>query len=248
MDQQTKVALKHDQFVDTTAHGLSWAGENRRSVIVAVAIALLVIVIAVCGILFYNHRAEQAETAFGAAMAAYQTPLAQPGQPVPPGVSTFPSAVERAKAANAQFLAVSNQYGLTPSGKLALYFVGLTFVEAGQNSAAEDALKKSATSWDKDLSALAKLALAQLYRQTSRDQQAIDLYNQLDARPTSTVPVGLAKLQLAELYDSEGKTAEAKKIYAALKDKDAKGTIGMMAAEKLNPTGPGAGAGAAAAQ
>jgi tetratricopeptide (TPR) repeat protein len=247
VDQQTKAALKHDQFIETTTHGISWASENRRSVITTVSILLLVIVIVVGGFVLYNHRSDQASTAFGAAMQAYQTPLAQAGQAVPPSVKTFPSVVERAKAANAQFLAVANQYGITPDGKLSRYFAGLTYIEAGQNGPAEDTLKKVADGWNGDLAALAKLSLAQLYRQTNRDQQAIDLYNQLDAKPTSTVPAGLAKLQLAELYESEGKPAEAKKIYAALKDKDSKGTIGTMAAQKLNPA-PAAGAGGVQAQ
>jgi tetratricopeptide (TPR) repeat protein len=197
---------------------------------------LAVIVVVVVGFVVYNQRSEQAATAFGAAMAAYQTPIAQPGQPVPPGVKTFPSAVERAKAANAQFLAAADKYGLTPDGKLSLYFAGLTYIEAGQNASAEDALKKVAGGWNKDLSALAKLALAQLYRQTGRDAQAIDLYNQLTAKPSTTVSAGLAQLQLAELYESEGNPAEAKKIYAKLKDQDPKGVVGMDAAQKLNPT------------
>ena len=241
MDQQTKAALKQDHFVETTAHGLSWASENRRSVITTVTILFVVILVAVLSFVLYNHRSEQASTAFGAAMASYQTPIAQPGQPVPPGMKTFPSVVERAKAANAQFLAVANQYGLTPDGKLSLYFAGLTYIEAGQNASAEDALKKVAAGWNRDLSALAKLALAQLYRQTSRDAQAIEMYQQLTAKPATTVPAGLAQLQLAELYESEGKTADAKKIYAQLKDKDPKGPVGLEAAQKLNPApaGPG---------
>ena len=68
------------------------------------------------------------------------------------------------------------------------------------------------------LAALAKFALAQLYRDTGRDPQAIDLYNKLSAKPTATVPDGLAQLQLADLYQSEGKADAAKKIYASLKD------------------------------
>lgn len=242
VDQQTKAALKQDHFVETTAHGLSWASENRRSVITTVGIMLFVILIVVGGIVVYNRRADQAATAFGGAMQAYQTPLAQPGQPAPAGVKTFPSVLDRAKAANAQFLAVADQYGMTSSGKLSLYFAGLTYIEAGQNASAETTLKKVADGWDKDLSSLAKLSLAQLYRQTSRDPQAIDLYNQLSAKPTTTVPAGLAQLQLAELYESEGKSADAKKIYAQLKDKDAKGAVGKMAEQKLNPAaaaGPG---------
>ena len=76
MDQQTRHALKHDQFVDTTQHGLEWASENRRSIIVTSAIVLAVIVVVVVGALIYNHRADQASIAFGEAMQAYQTPLA----------------------------------------------------------------------------------------------------------------------------------------------------------------------------
>lgn len=242
MDQQTKETLKHDQFVETTATGLTWASANRRSVITSVIILLVVIVILVGGGAFYSHRSEQAATDYGAAMQAYQTPIAQPGQPVPPGVKTYSSVLDRAKAANAMFLAVSDKYSMTHAGKLSLYFAGLTYIEAGQPGPAETTLKEVANGWNSDLSALAKLSLAQLYRQTSRDPQAIDLYNQLTAKPTSTVPAGLAQLQLAELYESEGKPAEAKKIYAQLKDKDAKGPVGQLAQQKLHPapaSGPG---------
>jgi lipopolysaccharide biosynthesis regulator YciM len=151
-------------------------------------------------------------------------------------VKTYASSAERAKAAGDLFTAVAKKYGFTPDGRNALYFAGLTEIEAGQNQAAEDTLKKVAAGWNSDLAGLAKISLAQLYRNTDRDQQAIDIYNQLSAKPTTTVPAGLAKLQLAELYQSEGKTAEAKAIYAKLKDTDAKGAAGALAAEKLNPT------------
>lgn len=248
MDQQTKETLRHDQFLETTTTGISWASANRRSIITAAAVLLLVIVAVIGAFAFYNHRSEEAATEYGAAMQAYQTPIAQPGQAVPPGVKTYSSVLERAKAANAMFVAVSDKYSMTPSGKLSLYFAGLTYIEAAQNGPAESTLKKVEDGWNADLSALAKLALAQLYRQTSRDPQAIDLYNQLTAKPASTVPAGLAQLQLAELYESQGKPAEAKKIYAQLKDKDAKGPVGLLAQQKLNPTPAGAPGGAVQAQ
>jgi len=244
VDQQTKAALKHDQFIDTTTHGLEWAGANRRSVIVTASLLLVVIVLVVGGFVLYSSRSELASTAFGAAMQDYQSPIAQPGQPVPPGVKTYPSVTARAKAANAEFLDVANRYGLTPKGKVALYFAGLTYIEAGDNASAESTLKQVAGGFNQDLGALAKLSLAQLYRQTNRDSDAIDLYTQLTDKPTTTVPAGLAQLQLAELYETEGKPELAKKIYAQLKDKDAKGPIGQLAAQKLNPApaGPQGGA------
>jgi lipopolysaccharide biosynthesis regulator YciM len=165
---------------------------------------------------------------------------------MPPGMKTFPDAKSRAAAANAQFLAVAHKYGLTSPGKLALYFAGLTYAGEGQNGPAEDTLKKVSSSWDKGLAALAKMALAELYQQTGRDSQAIDLYNQLTKTDASTVPAGSAQLQLAELYQSEGKTEQARKIYAELKDKgkDAKGkptAAAEIAEEKLNPKAAGPG-------
>jgi TolA-binding protein len=235
VDQQTKASLKQDKFVTTTSHGLEWASENRRSVITTTALMLGAIAILVLGGVIYNNRANAATVAFGAAMQTYQTPLAPPGQAVPPGVKTFASIAERAKAANAQFNDIADRYGMTPSGRTARYFAGLTYVEEGDNQAAEDTLKKVASGWNGNLAALAKFALAELYHDTGRDPQAIDLYNQLAAKPAVTVPAGTAKLQLAELYQSEGKPDEAKKIYAGLKQDDAKGAAGAAAAEKLNP-------------
>jgi tetratricopeptide (TPR) repeat protein len=235
VDQQTKAALKRDQFIDTTTHGLEWATENKHSVIVTSAILLAVILVLVGAGVFYNHRSDQASNAFGAAMADYQTPLAQPDEQVPPGTKTYASAAERAKSANASFLAVANQYGLTPSGRMARYFAGLTYIEEGQNASAESTLKEVAGGWNHNLAALANLSLAQLYHQTGRDAQAIDIYNQLTAKPASTVPAGLAQLQLAELYETQSKPDLAKKIYAQLKDKEPKSPAGMIAAQKLNP-------------
>jgi tetratricopeptide (TPR) repeat protein len=237
VDQQTRHALKQDKFVDTTSHGLEWASENRKPLILFTSIVVAIVLVMVLGAVIYNSRSNAASAAFGVAMQTYQTPLAQPGEPVPPGAKTFSSAAERAKAANAQFLAVADKYGMMRDGKTARYFAGLTYMESGQNQKAEEELKKVADGWNSNLAALAKFALAELYRGTNRDQQAIELYNQLAAKPTTTVPYGIAKLALADLYNAEGKQEEAKKVYAELKDKDPKDPAGMIAAQRLNTGG-----------
>ena len=108
-------------------------------------------------------------------------------------------------------------------------------MEEGQTTSAEASLKQVASSWNGNAASLAKMALADLYHQTGRDQQAIDIYNELTKKPTDSVPAGLAQIQLAELYTAEGKADQAHTIYAQLKDKDAKGAAGIVAAQKLNP-------------
>jgi TolA-binding protein len=239
VDQQTRHALKEDKFISTTTHGLEWANEHRKNVILWSSVAIAVVLVMVLSAVIYNSRSNAAAAAFGGAMQIYQTPLAHPGEPTPPGAKTFNSAAERAKAANTQFVAVADKYSMMPEGKNARYFAGLTYMESGQTQQAEDSLKKVANSWNSNVAALAKFALAELYRGTNRDAQAIELYNQLSAKPTSTVPYGIARLALADVYVAEGKQDEAKKVYAELKDKDPKDPASQIAAQKLNPAGAG---------
>jgi tetratricopeptide (TPR) repeat protein len=231
VDSQTRHALKQDKFVQTTQSGVSWVGDHRSSVI-RLSIALVVVLaLVIAGAVFYNQRSQAAEIALGAALDTYGSPLAQPGAPVVKGVYT--TTADRAKAANQQFVQVASQYGWLSQGAKAHYFAGLTYQEIGQTASAETELKAAAGAWDSNLSSLAKFALAGFYHQTSRDAQAIDLYNGLIAKPTGAVPAYTAQLALADLYAATGKTDQAKQIWAKVKDADKAGSAGSIAAEKL---------------
>ena len=123
MDPKTKQALKQDKFVDTTTHSLEWATEHRKSVMTTISAVATVILIVIVAGLIYNSRSDSAAAAFGAAMTTYQSPLTQPGEPTPASGNAYATNTDRAKAANAQFLAVANKYGLTPDGTTTRYFL-----------------------------------------------------------------------------------------------------------------------------
>ena len=231
MDSQTRHALKQDKFVQTTQSGVSWVSDNRSSVIRYSVAAVVVLALLIAGAVVYNQRSEAAGAALGSALDAYASQLAQPGQPITKGV--YATAADRAKAANAQFVQVANQYGWLSEGAKAHYFAGLTYEELGQNAQAETELKTASSAWDGNLSSLAKFALAGFYHQTGRDAQAIDLYNGLIAKPTMAVPGYTSQLALADLYQAAGKTDQAKQIWAKVKDADKAGSAGSIAAEKL---------------
>lgn len=231
MDSQTRHALKQDKFVQTTQSGVSWVEENRASVIRYSVVVVLVLAVLLAGVIFYNQRSGAAETALGAALDVYSAPLAQPGAPVQKG--SYASAAERSKAANAQFVKVSQDFGWLPVGAKAHYFAGLTYQDLGQTGSAETELKAAAGTMDGNLASLAKFALAGFYHQTGRDAQAVDLYNGLISKPTSAVPAYTAQLALADVYSAEGKADQAKQIWAKIKDADKAGSAGAIAAEKL---------------
>ena len=232
MDTQTRHALKQDSFVEATASSIGWVQAHRTNVVKVVAVVVVLAALVIAGAVFYSSRSEAAEIAFGQAMDVYSTPLAQPGQPTPPGDKTYATAAERAKAANPLFMSVADRYSWFDAGANAAYFAGLTYLDMSQTASAEKELQKAAGSHDGGLAALAKMALAGLYRQTGRDPQAVDLYNQLIKKPTLTVPAASAKLQLAQLYESSN-PAEAKKLYAEIKDQDKTTVAGQIAAQKL---------------
>jgi predicted negative regulator of RcsB-dependent stress response len=234
VDTQTRHALKNDKFARATATSVSWVSGHRSGVLRWAIAAVVVVALVVAAIVFWNMRSSAADSALGGALDTYDAALATPGAPPENGV--YSTAADRSKAANKQFVDVAEKYSMMPEGAKAHYFAGITYKDLGQNASAETELNSAAGSWDKNLGNLAKIALAGLYRQTARDPLAVDLYNQVIAKPSETVSANVAQLDLADLYSAEGKQDQARAIWAKVKDSDKTGAAGSIAAQKLAPT------------
>lgn len=234
MDAQTRSTIKkEDVFIHSTQVGLDWIAENRTKAL-RISIAVLVVAaLVIAGVVIYQQRSQAAANAFGAAVSVYSTPIADPAQPAPPGMKTFPTAADRAKAANPLFAEVAKRYGSTTAGKNALYFSALTAAEMGNTASAEADFRKVGELHDANLASLAHLALANLLTQHGQTSEAIKLYQNLISHPSATVPAATGQLQLAQLYEANNKPAEANKIYAQLKAKDQTTAAGQIAAQKL---------------
>lgn len=231
MKTETRHALKHDAFIDQTQQGIGWVAGNLKRVATAVLVALVLIGLVIGVTIWQQHRAEQASEAFGAAMSVYSAPLAQAGSPSLPG--SYPSAAARATTAHQRFADVASHYGSTDLGKAARYFAALTSVDMGNPGAAESDLKAVADFGDRNLSNLAKMALAGIYQTSKRENQAADLYQQVIAKGSTTVPATMAELQLAGLYEQTAPN-KAKALYAKVKDQDKTGAAGQQASAKLS--------------
>lgn len=232
MDTQTRRTLKQDKFAAATASSMSWMSGHRSSVLRWVITTVVVVAVVVGALVFWTLRSNAAERALGAAVDLYATPLATPGAPAEKNV--YNTAADRAKEANREFVAIAKDFGWLPEGAKAHYFAGVTYQELGQNGSAETELKTAADSWDHNVANLAKIALAGLYHQTGRDTQAIELYNQIVAKPSTTVPATTAQLALADLYAATGKQDQARALWAKVKDSDKDGMAGSLATQKLS--------------
>jgi tetratricopeptide (TPR) repeat protein len=228
----TRHQLKQDQFTATAAETYSWAVEHRNKLTYA-GLALAVIAAIVAGIWLYRQQQDQkASAVLGHAMNVYSAIIRQPGDVAPPEVLTFGSNQERAKAARPEFAAVVDQYPRTHSGEIARYFLGLTDSQLGNTAAAENELKQVASSGSGDLAALAKFALADIYRSQGKDPQAIQLYRELIDHPANTVAKPTAQLALAAMYEVK-QPQDARKIYEDVQKEDPRGPAGEAATNRI---------------
>ena len=233
MRAEVRHQLKEDRFREFTAEQAHWAVEHRDNLIKAGIALALVLVIGVGGWLYLGHRDELASAELSKAVRTYNTPIRPAGTPEQPNFPSFVSATERATKAHQQFEAIASQYGHTKSADFARYFSGLTAIDMGDNAAAESSLKQTADNGSNDLSTLAKMALASVYRNTNRDPQAIELYKQLSDKPSTTVSKQAAQVELAALYVSEQKTPDARKIYEQIQKDNPNTEFAAIASAKL---------------
>lgn len=229
--------LKHDRFAETvagTAAGtLTWATEHRPKMIGGVVAAVLIVGLAVGGWFWYQQQQEKANDLLGHAVHVYDTPLRPPGTPVMPGIETFASAAERAQAARRDFAALASQHPFTSAGKMAQYFVGLTYRDEGNTAQAEKSLQEVAGSSNHEVASLAKYALASLYAANNRNPDAIKMYKDLIDHPSATVSKAATQLELAGLYEQVQQPVEAARLYDQVKKDNPKSPEAQYADAKV---------------
>src|SRR5205823_12400787 len=131
------------------------------------------------------------------------------------------------------FPAIVQKYPHARSGDVARYFLGLTSAQLEDNATAERELRRVALTLNADLSALAKFALASVYRNLNRNKEAIDLYKQLIEKPTRAVGKVTAQLELAGTYQADNQVTEAKRLYEQVQKENPSSEASQLASAKL---------------
>jgi tetratricopeptide (TPR) repeat protein len=236
MPGYTRRQLKEDKFAETAQGAAQWATGHRRLVVWVLGLIVVAVVLFVGGLTWRNHQIEQANIDLNSAMRTLTSPLRPAGTPAG-DTPSFTSVAERGQAAAKEFKAIADKYSLVPPGKVARYLHGSALLQAGDTAGAEQEFKTAADFGDKDLAALAKMALASIYRDSNRQADAIKIYKELADHPTATVSKGTAQLELAAVYEKTD-PQQAATIYQQLQKDDPRSPAAQVAARKLGQPQP----------
>ncbi len=238
MRAETRHQLKQDAFsrvtigaAEKTAH---WTVEHRSTIIVAAVVAAVIVAGVIGGWYYLNAQDEKASFDLSVAVRTMDTQLRPAGTPEQPDFPTFSSAKDRAQAAQKQFQAIVDKYPHTRTADMAHYFLGVTAVSLADNAAAERNFKEVVSAGNKQVSSLAKDALAAVYGQTNRTKDAESLYKELISKPTDSVSKVTAQFQLAELYQNSNQPLDAKRLYEQIKKDNPSDEAGQLATQKLS--------------
>jgi len=234
---ETRHQLKQDAFsrvtigaAEKTAH---WSVEHRNTLLVVTVVAAVIVAAVGGGWYYLSTQDEKASFELSQAVRTLDTPLRPAGTPAQPDSPSFASAKERSDAARKQFQTIVDKYPHTRTADMARYFLGVTSASAGDNAAAEISFKAVASTGNKELASVAKLALASLYGNTNRTKDGIALYQELINHPTASVSKSTAELQLAELYQTSNQPLDAKRLYEQIKKENPGPEAVQIATQKL---------------
>lgn len=237
MQGYTRRQLKEDKFAQTAQGAAQWTASHQRPVVVGIVVVVVAVLAVVGFIAWQSRNNEQANIALSAAMRTFNMPLRPAGAPASDANAGFASVAERGKAAQKEFAAVADKFSFSKPGKIARYMEGVAAMQAGDNAAAEQQLKAAAGFSDKDVASLAQVALANLYRTTNRQPDAIRIFKDLADHPTSTVPKTQAQLELASMYETTD-PQQATALYQQIQKENPQTPAAQLATAKLSGAKP----------
>ena len=241
MRAQARHQLKQDKFSRTTIQvaekTVHWSVEHKSKLIAGAAVVAVATAVVIFAWYYFDRQDTRASVDFGKAVQVLDEPVRPAGTPPQPDMPSFTSAEERASQARKHFQAIVDRYPHTRAADFSRYFLGVTAAQLGDHAAAEGDLKEAAGNHNRELSSLAKLALAGLYRDTNRTSDAAALYKQLIDKPSTTVSKSAARIALAETYQSAGMTADAKKQLEQIQKDAPQSEAAQLATAKLQDLG-----------
>ncbi len=189
-----------------------WFLQNQKRIASIGGMAALAAAVVIGGYAFVTNRQNRASSAFALALAAYHAPVVANAPTNNSSLLFYKTDSEKFQDAAKKFYDVASRYSWSSPGRFARYYAALCQRDVGNAAEAEKELKSLVGGRDAELASLAKMALAGIYVQAGRNDEAEKLFREIEDHPTNLVPKATAALARAELY-SKTKPTEAKALY-----------------------------------
>lgn len=235
----TRKEIKRDQFRETMAQALDFAGSHVRNIVL---IAGGIVVLALVGVGVYmwlESRAAQADEALNGAIRTYQA-LIDEDDPAPedPRVPRFASEEARRAAARERFLEVQDRYGGTDAGHLASVYLGKIALDEGDPEAAKSHWESFVEEGgDTVLVTEAYLNLIALDRQQGRAEEVAGRLEAMLRSPETKIPTDALLFELASTYEELGREQDALDTYQRLVEEFASSQYSEEARQRLAALG-----------
>jgi tetratricopeptide (TPR) repeat protein len=195
----TRHQLKQqDELSARMTAGMDYVISHKKSITATILVATVAAAVVAGAAWFLRSRQVRAAAAFNQALITYHAPVLPVALP-DTSILAFKTSQEKYQKALGEFTEVSNRYSHYAAGDMARYYAALCQRELGNHAEAEKQLQAVAGDAEAELASQAKLALAQLYEQTSRPAEAEKIYQELEANPTEVVPKPVAQLARANV-------------------------------------------------
>jgi len=220
VDRGLKKHIKEDEFVSTLEKLAIWATDRRDELRIAVGLVVVLGAAAVAFLYFQGQRAREADNALQEALEVWNAPLEAelpPGAEKPTG-QVFAAADEKYKSAAAAFEGVDRRYPSRPEAERSRYYAALCRERLKQYDEAEKGLKALAERKDgrRLEPTVARIALADLYRQKGQVDKAVEAYRAIVGDATFPFPRDYALMSLASTLEEANRVAEARVSYKKL--------------------------------
>jgi hypothetical protein len=203
----TKKAMRQDEFIEGVFDLGEWLEVHWKRVLIGLGAAVALVLLGVFWNGMRERASEEANRLLASGIAAYSPSAGGDGQTSAPRYAEALPLFEQAAA----------QGGSQPVGDVARLFRARTLIALSRAPEAVPVLEALVTARNKGLQSESKVVLAEALEATGNLEGAAKQLEELAAAPKGApYPQDAALLSLAGVRERQGKTAEAKRVYADL--------------------------------